>query len=110
MILGALEEVDLSQSIIGLSRGDILLATSDGIPESKNYLGEMYGQARLLDSFERSARDLGPEARVMDLICSLVAELGIFTLDSPADDDITAAAFRFLGGEGRDEPLAGIEP
>jgi sigma-B regulation protein RsbU (phosphoserine phosphatase) len=97
MILGALEEIQLEQSVFPLEPGDIVLATTDGIPESRNFLGEMYGESRLLDSFARACRGLGPEPGTMDIICTIIADLGIFTLDAPPDDDVTTAAFRLLG-------------
>jgi hypothetical protein len=36
----------------------------------------------------------------MDIVCSLIAELAVYGQASPVDDDVTIAAFRYLG---RDE-------
>ena len=100
MILGALEEVSLTQSFISLERKDVLLATTDGLIEARNFQGEMYGQDRLLQSFHAACRSLGAEAATMDIVCSLIAELAVYSQASPVDDDVTIAAFRYLG---RDE-------
>ena len=105
MLLGALEEVELEQSRADLEPGDIVLATSDGIPESRNHLDEMYGDERLRLSFAGACRALAPDPSSMDILSTIIADLGIFTLGSPPDDDITTATFRLVGrSPGRNYP------
>ena len=95
MILGALEEVELEQSIFDLEPGDILLATTDGITECRNYRNEMYGEDRLVASFSDACTGLGARATAQDIIHLVIASFGLFSLDATPDDDITATAFRF---------------
>lgn len=94
MILGALEEVELEQSVIVLDPGDILLATTDGITECRNFRNEMYGKDRLVSSFAEACAGLGSRASAQDIIHLVIASLGLFSLDANPDDDITATAFR----------------
>lgn len=95
MILGALEEIDLSESSFPLEPGDILLATTDGITECRNFRGEMYGEERLVASFADACAGLGSKATARDIIHLVIVSLGLFSLDTAPDDDITATAFRF---------------
>ncbi len=95
MLLGALEEVDLEESVFELEPGDILLATTDGITECRNYHNQMYGVDRLVNSFADACAGLGTKATAQDIIHLVIASLGLFSLEAAPDDDITATAFRF---------------
>lgn len=100
MILGALEEVELEETVLTLEPGDILLATTDGITECRDFRNEMYGAERLVASFADACVGLGPGATAQDIIHLVIASLSLFSLEAPPDDDITAAAFRFKGRSG----------
>ena len=95
MLLGALEEIDVEESKIDLEPGDILLATTDGIAECRNYQNEMYGWDRLVASFSDACAGLGARATAQDIIHLVIAGFSLFSLDASPDDDITATALRF---------------
>lgn len=104
MLLGALEQIEVEESTIGLEPGDILLATTDGIAECRNYHDEMYGWDRLVASFTDACAGLGARATAQDIIHLVIAGFSLFSLDATPDDDITATALRFKAravGRGR---------
>lgn len=82
MPLGILEddEFEREANIVEVSHGDRLYLYTDGIPESLNPAGEMYGETRMLSHFNGSSSD--PFA-------SLIESVYQFTGHKDQNDDIT---------------------
>jgi len=64
--------------------GQVLLLGTDGIWETRNPAGEMYGKARLREALRRSAAS--PAAGIVDAV---LAELAAFRGDRRQEDDVT---------------------
>lgn len=82
MPLGILEDAEFEReaNIIEVSLDDRLYLYTDGIPESLNPQGEMYGEERLLKHFDGSSSDP---------IKHLIEEVTAFTGNKDQNDDIT---------------------
>ena len=82
MPLGILEddEFEREANIVEVSHGDRLYLYTDGIPESLNATGEMYGEARMLSHFDGSSSDP---------FTSLIESVNQFTGHKDQNDDIT---------------------
>jgi serine phosphatase RsbU (regulator of sigma subunit) len=87
--LGAAENMNYSQRVIQLEKGDSLLFYTDGLTESYNMDGDFFGQERLeralLDNSCSSAREL------MDIVEKSLLD---FVQDSPPADDLTMLVLR----------------
>ncbi|RLT92491.1 fused response regulator/phosphatase [Ketobacter sp.] len=82
MPLGILEddEFEREANIIEVADGDRLYLYTDGIPESLNSEGEMYGENRMLDHFDGASSDP---------LTSLIESVNRFTGHKDQNDDIT---------------------
>ena len=82
MPLGILgdEEFERDPFTLEVSRGDCLYLYTDGIPESENPAGEMYGETRLLSHFN---------SRRPDPFTALIDDVRDFTGGKSQIDDIT---------------------
>lgn len=94
--LGVLENdsFDVSMQSINLFEGDSLLMMTDGIPESVNDKGEMFG----LDRVEKLVRDA-----LREPFESLLAEYKCYVGDSEQADDVSLV--QVLAKEASPEPL-----
>ena len=91
VILGIMENVDVTISHEVLHRGDIVLFASDGVVENQNVDAESYG----IEAFERfleSQRTCSAE----ELVQSIIEEIERFSKDAEAGDDRTLLAFRVI--------------
>jgi sigma-B regulation protein RsbU (phosphoserine phosphatase) len=91
MILGIMENVDVTISHEVLNQGDIVLFASDGVIENQNVDAESYG----VEAFERfleSQRDSSAEK----LVHSIIEEIELFSKDAEVGDDRTLLAFRVI--------------
>ena len=77
------------QIIKGLSQGQVLLIGTDGIWETQNESGEMFGKERLKDLIRRYAHL--PSKK---MITSIIDELQAFRKSAKQDDDITLAVIK----------------
>jgi sigma-B regulation protein RsbU (phosphoserine phosphatase) len=77
------------QIIKGLSRGQVLLIGTDGIWETRNESGAMFGKERLRALIRRYAH-LSSEK----MITSIIDELQAFRKSAKQDDDITLAVIK----------------
>ena len=73
---------------------DILLFHTDGIPESRNRNGEMFGMERLLSTVSGYA-DRTPEA----IVENLRTELEYFERGTDQKDDQTVIVLKYTGGD-----------
>ena len=89
IILGIMEDIDITTSYEVLSQGDIILLASDGVIENQNVDGENYGIEQF-EKFLESRRDSSAE----ELVNSIIEEIEFFAKDAEQGDDRTILAFR----------------
>jgi serine phosphatase RsbU (regulator of sigma subunit) len=82
--LGLLESSQFTSRTFQLEKGDVFVAYTDGITESENRYGELWGQERL-ESLLRACGDCEP-ARIVSRILD---EVLLFAKDCPQKDDMT---------------------
>lgn len=78
---------------VPLSKEDIIVLYTDGIPEARNQAGEMYTLDRLKDSIARN----GSVANSQKLFEKLAEEFRAFVGEEPQLDDITLIVLRYSG-------------
>lgn len=88
--LGIVPEPDYVVREAILSRGDMLLAYTDGVIEAKNAAEELFGRERLVPIFDSKPQN----ART--LLMRIEAELAKYVGDVEQSDDITMMAIRRL--------------
>jgi ligand-binding sensor domain-containing protein/serine phosphatase RsbU (regulator of sigma subunit) len=84
MPLGAMKNFPYSLYETTMEKGDTLLLLTDGLPEQKNHVAEMFDYARIIDSFKDTAR-----SAPADIIARLVTEGDEWMRESVQEDDIT---------------------
>jgi serine phosphatase RsbU (regulator of sigma subunit) len=89
IILGIMEDIDITTSHEVLNQGDIVLLASDGVIENQNVDGENYGIEQF-EKFLESRRDSSAE----ELVNSIIEEIELFAKDAEPGDDRTILAFR----------------
>ncbi len=83
--LGIIEDTEYEMApLIKFTSGEILLVGTDGIWETCNMEGEMFGAERVIELLIRQADKSADE-----IAKQLIAELDLFRGDHPRDDDIT---------------------
>lgn len=83
--MGILAESEYEmEPVVHFNPGDILLIGTDGIWETHNFAGDMFGTKRLCDVLYRSAH-LSAE----EIAANIFAELDLFRGDRTYDDDLT---------------------
>lgn len=90
--LGVQEGAVFSTRSLRLAPGDGLLLYTDGITESADYGGALFGDDRLL-ALAPSVRDAQPS----DMIKSVFGAAKVFAGNEPQADDMTALALRYKG-------------
>lgn len=88
MPLGLMSGMTYEERTHTMSRGEVMVLTSDGITEAHSPEGEMYGFSRLMGR-------VGAQTAKKDLLSALVADLESFQgPDSEQEDDITLVVVR----------------
>jgi serine phosphatase RsbU (regulator of sigma subunit) len=82
-VVGALEELQLSETTIQIGRGDALLMYTDGVTEARDPLGEQYGEERLKEAVAAAPQ------KASDLLRHVEADLAAFTRGALESDDVT---------------------
>ena len=82
--LGMFDFASYQSTAFQLSKGDVLVVYSDGLPDAQNQQEEMFGEKRLLDLIRQEAR-WGSQALVQRLLKAIEE----FTQGMPQTDDIT---------------------
>jgi PAS domain S-box-containing protein len=77
------------QVSVALEPGDVVVLMSDGVVESRNVAGEVFGFQRLEDTVRQSTAD-----RAEDVVRALLAALALFTGDGEPHDDVTIVVAR----------------
>lgn len=89
MIVGAFPLAEYSATSLTLSRGDLLVAYTDGVTEPENSRGEEYGEDRLCEALSRRANQ--PLQAVIEEVMDDVVR---WTGDSTLQDDMTMLVMR----------------
>ena len=82
--LALLENSEFTSRTFQLEEGDVFVAYTDGITESENLCGELWGQERL-ESLLRGCRDCGPA----QIVSRILDDVLPFAKGSPQKDDMT---------------------
>lgn len=90
MPIGLIEAAEYQSSEVGLASGDRMLVYSDGITECHGGAGHMYGEDRLLATFERNRPKKG---QVM--LDALVGDVERFAGTKDVPDDLSAVLIEF---------------
>lgn len=90
--LGAVEDARHELSEATIDPGDVLLLYTDGISDTLNPRGELYGQHRLADAFAQCAAQ-GADA----IVSTLIDHVFTFSEFTPPPDDQTLVVFERLG-------------
>jgi sigma-B regulation protein RsbU (phosphoserine phosphatase) len=90
-VVGAMEEMTFTESKLKLSKGDLVLAYTDGITESQNHDEELYSDKRFVKLLGASLQ-LGPK----ELIDKILKDVKAFENGAEQFDDITTLAIQML--------------
>ncbi len=88
--LGLIENPELDLGQVELKPGSLMLLYTDGVTETVNEDGEMFGVERVLDLLEKAGTETSAEEICQSLHASLIAFRGPL----PQSDDITTLALR----------------
>ena len=84
MALGVVPFDEVATSSVQLETGDTLLLYTDGVVEAHNDAMEMFGEDRLLTSFQNK-KGLPPQ----EIVDTMIEEVALFAEGSPQHDDLT---------------------
>jgi sigma-B regulation protein RsbU (phosphoserine phosphatase) len=90
-VLGVHEGFDYGEGNLALNSKDLLLLYTDGVTESRNPQGELFGDEKLIDFVCRHKSE--PLASLLD---TLLKEVQQFSGKLELDDDLTVIALRKL--------------
>jgi sigma-B regulation protein RsbU (phosphoserine phosphatase) len=84
MAMGVLSQIEFEEKSALLVPGDLLVLYTDGVTEASNPEGEMFGQARLLETVQENCD------RPVDELCRAIdAAVNQFVGSAPQFDDFT---------------------
>ena len=89
MILGVMKGVTFEEKNIRLQEGDMLVLYTDGITETRNGSGDLFGRDRLCRAVH-AHRGAPPEA----VIDGVLAEVRVFSGDGELQDDISLVVMK----------------
>ena len=92
MLLGISKDVDFTEVKVTLQAGDIVVFYTDGITETQNEAGEMFGIDRLGEAVTTHRAD-DPET----LVASVLAALDGFAGGTQREDDLTIVVMKLTG-------------
>jgi len=91
LILGVRKGVEFEEKQIRMQAGDVLVLHTDGIIESENSAGELFGVDRLC-AIVQSMRSAPPQA----IIDAVLKEVSIFRGATPQEDDVTMIVMKVV--------------
>jgi sigma-B regulation protein RsbU (phosphoserine phosphatase) len=97
--LGVSTKIDFEQHTAAIGPGDTFLLFSDGVTETRNTAGDLFGEERLMEAVETWS-SLGPAVLLRQI--KKVAEE--FRGAAPQSDDFTCVALRIRAEKGDDIP------
>ena len=90
-VLGVHEGFDYGEASLALNSGDLLLLYTDGVTESRNPQGELFGDEKLVEFVRQHKSE--PTSSLLD---TLLQEVQQFSGKLELDDDLTVIALRKL--------------
>ena len=84
-----------------LDPGDKLFVYTDGVPEAKNAVGEMFGEERMIEALNQD-----PDATPEGMVANVQGAVDAFVKDAPQFDDLTMLAFMYHGAAPKKEDTA----
>ncbi len=92
VVLGVVDDYDFKTSMVQFwSPGTIVLLGTDGIHESRNAQGELFGRERLKQIVKRHANQSAEQIKT-----AVVSAVDRFRGDAPIEDDLTLVVARLL--------------
>lgn len=91
LLLGITPQLQVSETSLRYSPGDLLFMYTDGIVEQSNPKGELFGLDRLVSSLHESQH-----TTAKDIADNLMQTLQVFRADQEANDDLTMLGVKFL--------------
>lgn len=91
LILGVQRRVAFHEPVIQVEKGDVLLLYTDGITETENSSGELFGKQRLKGVLAREHRK--PSTGIIDAVLDAMRA---FTGNATFNDDISMLLLKFL--------------
>ena len=98
--LGLLEMSQFTSRTFQLEKGDVLVAYTDGITESENRCGELWGQERL-EVLLRTCRDCEPA----QIVSRILDDVLPFAKGCPQKDDMTLVVVAVKDEAGQCDPI-----
>ena len=89
MLLGIRKEVDFAELKVPMHVDDIVVLYTDGITETQNQAGDMFGADRLGEAVTVHRHE-DPEA----MVAAVLAALGRFAGDRQPEDDLTLVVMK----------------
>jgi sigma-B regulation protein RsbU (phosphoserine phosphatase) len=90
LMVGMLDEAEYELADRILEPGDTVLAYTDGVTDTANSSGEMFGRKRLIYTFS----DFHP-ATAAGAVERVITDVGFFAGETPRADDVTVLAVRY---------------
>jgi sigma-B regulation protein RsbU (phosphoserine phosphatase) len=90
-LLGAFDGLPYDEETVQLFGGEVLVIFSDGVTEANNETGEMFGEARLIES----ARPVLSQT-AQEILASITGAVRRFASSAPATDDLTLLVIKAL--------------
>ncbi|ABQ27688.1 SpoIIE family protein phosphatase [Geotalea uraniireducens] len=91
LILGVKKGVSFEEKQLRMEKGDLLFLYTDGVTESRNSAGELFGLGRLCDLI--NARHAEPPQAIIDAV---LEDVSAFTGTSALEDDVTMVAMKVV--------------
>lgn len=92
VMLGVVENANIIDEQTVINAGDTITLYTDGITEARNKNGEMYGENKLINLFNKKEY-----SSLIDLHCSLKNDIKTFIDDAEQSDDLTYLTLKFYG-------------
>ncbi len=91
-VVGGMEGIRYKEYEIDLKPGDTLFVYTDGIPESPDAEGNLYGESRLVDSLNED-----PTASPAQVLKNVRKAVELYVQDVPKFDDMTMLCMKYKG-------------
>lgn len=84
IVLGALENCGYKSQTVTIAEDDVVVMFTDGVTESVNSTGELFGEKRLIDVIQKNVH-----LSAHEILEQILAGVNAFSGDMPQADDIT---------------------
>ena len=97
-VIGMLRKSSYREGVVSLTPGDLVVAYTDGLCETRNAAGEEWGWPRFMEKLETNSG-----RRSIDIVDAIMRETETFAAGAPQFDDVTLWVGRVR--EAADEPI-----